>query len=300
MEESHMERYIFRLNALLALILCSGVLAKEPELPCRTALEKLTTEQKIAVTTAMGTANAFLGTPFQHVKNALQNREPIPPVRNLWRGTGVNIVRSTPSTLPEVMIMGNADHIIKKVNLPLSCDTQKAGLAFAASLPGTVLNTMAEQVVMRAKDGNSCYSIIKNTLKIAGPRGFFRGFTPKFMRDGTGSLAYWYAAPKLKAEYKNRGLQEPFATIAAGVSVAVPSAIITHPFDTISTAMQNDMHRLRYRHTAQSMYSFTHTHGARELFKGMTPRVISAAMRIPILISLQDKLTNYFGKTKTI
>lgn len=295
-----MECYIFRLNALFALILCSGILAKEPEQPCRTAFEKLTTEQKVMVTSAMGTANALLGTPFQHVKNALQNREPIPPIRNLWRGTGVNIVRSTPSTLPEVMIMGNADHIIKKVNLPLSCDTQKAGLAFAASLPGTVLNTAAEQVVMRAKDGSSCYSIIKNTLKTAGPRGFFRGFTPKLLRDGTGSLAYWYAAPKLKAEYRNRGMQEALATIAAGVSVAVPSAIITHPFDTMSTAMQNDMHRSRYRHTLQSLYAFTRTHGARELFKGVIPRTISAGIRMPILISLQDTLTNYFGKIKNI
>lgn len=288
--------WIFRLYALFIFALSVNIYAQSTEQQCRTAFEKLSTKQKIMITSAMGTANALIGTPFQHVKNALQNREPIPPVRNLWRGTGVNIVRSTPSTLPEVMIMGNADALIKKGQLPFSCDTQKAGLAFIATLPGTILNTMAEQVVMRAKNGNSCYSIIKNTLKNVGPQGFFRGFTPKFTRDGVGSLAYWYAAPKIKAECKNQGLQEPLASIAAGISVAIPSAIITQPFDTISTAMQNDMHRNRYRNTLQSLHAFTGIHGAGELFKGAVPRTMSAGIRIPILISLQDKLTAYFGK----
>lgn len=293
-----MTRYIFILNALLSFMLGSTTLAIEPERPCRTPLENLTGIQKAMVTSSLGTVNGCIGTPFQHWKNALQNREPIPPFKHLWRGTGVNIVRSTPSTLPEVFIMGNADAIIKAAQLPLPCDTQKACLAFAVASPGTLLNTIAEQIVMRSRCGGSSYAIARNIVQSVGPRGLFRGFSPKFMRDGTGSLAYWYAAPKLKSEYTKRGLQEPVATIAAGASVALPAALLTQPLDTISTAMQNDLGRTRYRSTLQSIATYSRTHGIKSLLRGITPRATSAIIRIPALITTQEYLTTYLGNTQ--
>ena len=284
----------------MGLMLGSAVMAIEPAQPCRSNLEKLSAEQKFVMTGAMGTVNAFLGTPFQHIKNALQNREPIPPAKHLWRGTGLNILRSTPSNLPEVMIMGNADRIIKRAQLPIACDTQKGVLAFAAAAPGTVINTIAEQLVMRRKNGGSCYAITKNIMDTVGAMALLRGFTPKFMRDGIGSFAYWYAAPKLKQEYKKRGATEAAATIAAGLSVALPSTIITHPFDTVSTAMQTDLHKKTYRNTAQSIVAYTRTHGYKSLFEGCTPRLASSVIRIPALLGIQDYITGYFiGIKKT-
>ncbi len=276
----------------------SAIFAKEPEQACRTSLEKLTTEQKTVVTSALGTVNALLGTPFQHVKNALQNGDPIPPIKHLWRGTGLNIIRSTPSTLPEVMIMGNADAIIKQAQLPISCDTQKASLAFAAAVPGTVVNTVAEQLVMRSKNGGSLYANAQAIMSTVGAAGLFRGFTPKCMRDGIGSLAYWYAAPKLKQEYKKQGFSEASATIAAGLSVAVPSTIITHPFDTISTAMQNDLYKNKYRSTIASFASYMSMHGVKGLMKGATPRMMSACIRVPALIGTQEYMTQLFINKK--
>jgi len=285
------------LSTLLALSIGS-LGARNPEGSCRSPLESLSTAEKIVVTGSMGTVNAIMGTPFQHMKNALQNGYPRPELKHLWRGTGLNIIRSTPSTLPEVLIMGNADRIIKQFQLPIACDTQKAGLAFAASTPGTVLNTLAEQLVMRKKNGNTCYSIIKDTLKNHSPMVFFRGFTPKLLRDGTGSCAYWYAAPKLKELYKERGLGEPLATIGAGLSVAIPSSILTHPFDTTSTAMANDLGKKTYRHTLQTIRDYTRLHGFAGLFRGVTPRTVSAAIRIPTLIGIQDFLTSTMNNQK--
>lgn len=296
MEVIIMVRYTFTIYALLACMLGLPTLALEPQAQCKTALEKLTDQQRAAIAGAMGTVNACIGTPFQHIKNALQNKEPRPPLKHWWRGTGLNILRSTPSTLPEVLIMGNADAIIKKANLPLTCDTQKAGLAFASAAPGTIVNVAAEQIVMRTKDGGTCYAIGKNIMNQSGPMGLFRGFTPKLLRDGTGSFAYWYAAPRLKHEYKKQGLHEPLATIAAGVSVALPSVIVTQPLDTISTAMQKDLSKTHYRNTLQSLAAYTRLHGWQHLFTGTTPRLLSAATRIPALITTQEHLTKYFRK----
>lgn len=293
-----MVRYICILTALTGLTLNGTVLAQESEKSCRMPLESLTASEKTIVTGTMGTANAIIGTPFQHWKNALQLKLPRPPLKELWRGTGVNIIRSTPSTLPEVLIMGNANEIIKKMQLPISCDSQKAGLAFAAAAPGTIVNTLAEQIVMRKTQTNSCYSITKSIIQTHGPTALFRGFSPKFMRDGTGACAYWYCAPKLKELYKNKGLIDPLATIAAGLSVALPSSIITHPFDTSSTQMANDISKKTYRHTFQTMRDYARLHGIKGLFKGLLPRIISAMLRIPALSLIQDQVITAFNMHK--
>lgn len=283
---------------LFILMNTNPLAAIKPEGSCRSPLENLTTPEKLVVTGSMGTVNAVLGTPFQHWKNALQKSEPCPPLKHLWRGTSLNIVRSTPSTLPEVLIMGNADAIIQKFQLPIACDTQKACLAFGAAVPGTGLNVVAEQLVMRKKYGQTCYAITKDICKKYGPMALLRGFTPKVIRDGTGSCAYWYAAPTLKEEYKKCGIAEPLATIAAGLSVAIPASIASHPFDTISTAMAHDLERKQYRHTGQTIVDYVRLHGMRGLFKGLVPRTISTGVRIPALCLVQDRVTRYFNNQR--
>lgn len=293
-----MEHYTVTLTMVLAIMLSLPLSARETEQTCKTPFEKLDSMQKAFVTTAMGTVNAYMGTPFQHAKNALQNKEAIPPLKHLWRGTGLNIIRSTPSTLPEALVMGNADRIITYAQLPVSCETQKAGLAFSCAAPGTLLNTVAEQLVMRKKNNTSCYTITKNIIQEGGIKGLLRGFWPKLLRDGTGSLAYWYGAPMLKNEFKKQNMHDSLATVAAGVSVAIPSTIATHPFDTISTVMQNDLRKKTYRSTLQSFAAYIRTHGVKELFKGITPRVISASVRIPALLGIQNYLTDYFSASK--
>lgn len=294
----YMAGYLFSLFLIFFGITCN-LNAKDPGI--RSNLELLTTEEKVATTTAMGTVNAFLGTPFQHVKNALQNKTPIPALYHLWRGTGLNAIRSAPSTLPEVLIMGNANAIIAHAQLPVSHDVQRASLAFGAAIPGTVLNTMAEQVVMQKNRGltdTSCYAIVKNIIKTAGPSALFRGFSPKLLRDGIGSTSYWYAAPQAKQQCQECGLQTPLATVVGGAITAGASAFITHPFDTISTAMQSDLYKNKYRSTIASFASYSSMHGITGLLRGATPRIASACVRVPALIGTQEYVTNLFISRK--
>jgi hypothetical protein len=86
------------------------------------------------------------------------------------------------------------------------------------------------------------------------------------------------------------------ATIAAGLSVALPATFITHPFDTISTAMQNDLQKKNYRNMLQSIRAYTQINGYKSLFKGLVPRATSAAARVPALIYVQENLTHHFNK----
>lgn len=236
--------------------------------------------------------------------NGKNLREILPMVRAnpkiLYRGLPIHIVSAAPATSVQIGFEG-----IVKEKIPSDdfCSVTARNTILGCF---SALTCNGTEFVIARQNGvsHSAIQIIKKLHKDHGPAVFARGFLAKAARDSiycTGFLTYY---PYMKAIIENylnscngtgslSVLNGPLTTIMASCIVGIPTAIVSHPFDTLSTRLQSDLGNkdiVGYRDVVnlarkekEGLVSF--------LYRGCRTRATLITVAIPLITSLKDALT---------
>ena len=79
--------------------------------------------------------------------------------------------------------------------------------------------------------------------------------------------------------------------MTAGVVAGGITAVVSHPFDTISTLMQSDYNKRLTSTMRQTVMKLYQEEGMYGFFKGVTPRGIRVVLAIPLM----NKVKNYLS-----
>ena len=279
-------------------------------------LAALTHEQRAVLAGTMSITSAFVNTPFRFLTRSLQlsndkvrveqdgknKLEQVPNSRRpttWWRGTSVNVMRSFPNVVARVLVLSSAKSFLAEQNR-LPSPAEKILPTLAAGLISTTINTPCDLVIDRRQTTKkSCLTIAREVVRNHGIRnGLFRAFSPKAWQHSAGALSYWNIAPELKIIINKHTKNETVATLAANVAVGVPTSALTHPLDTISTHMQNDLKQESYKHSTQTAAKIYQEKGMKGLFKGVAARVANGAVGYAIAGVTQYLVTRYYKNKK--
>jgi len=104
-----------------------------------------------------------------------------------FQGIGVNVVRSTCMTVGTVPVYEHTKHIAKSRFEFEDSPTLHFGAGIVTGLVGTTVTAPADVIrtrVMSAAEGMGIVGAASSVLRDHGPVGFFRGWTPAYIRIG--------------------------------------------------------------------------------------------------------------------
>lgn len=104
-----------------------------------------------------------------------------------------------------------------------------------------VENTILTQQILLRKNNSANLSAAFKQLYSYGLLKIWTGFTPLVVREGIfGGLAL--SQSDQFAEYCQQSWNHPYASTLGKLSIGLMGALITHPFDTVATRKQHNMH----------------------------------------------------------
>lgn len=237
------------------------------------AMQKEPFGETIARGALVGIAEGITGVPCVHVKNHIQAGHGFMqfPFSKIYRGFGANAFAAGPTTVVQYGINTGLTSLIGDDTVPAQCVT-----ATIAGIIGAGVAAPAELLVMRALD--SKVNFIQDTKAIVrayGLRGLLRGYVPTALRDTLWTNGY-FVGPK----------ESPVSLIGTGIAVA----LMSHPCDTIKTAMQRDISgKVGMIATGCTIVKES---GIRGLFAGAVPR----SVRIILALGVMDRLDHHVKK----
>jgi hypothetical protein len=254
-------------------------------------LEQFGRDVVIGSLTGMG--EVTINQPLICIKNTLQQRKPLsinPHI--LYRGFGVNVSCMAPTTALQIATNKALEEVI------VGNDTGTMTMrAFTAGIFSALASSPTELVVIHQQnEGLNAYTTIQKLIQQKGLSVMGRGCIAKSLREGGFGIGLLAMYPSLKNNIYTRLNNESAAIIAAGIIAGTTTAIITHPFDTISTAMQVDytkQHHTTMCKTAQHIYNM---HGVNGFFRGVAPRGTRIGLAIPLMHFLQHYLHDVIDK----
>lgn len=250
--------------------------------------------------------------PFINSKNLGQQhcksfKEIIPMVRanpqRLYKGLAINVVCSVPATAVQIGFEGIVKRIIPSDDLSsVIARNTILGCCSALTCVGTEF-VMARQLAVP----HSAIQIMKDLYQKHGAAIFARGLCAKAARDSIYCMGFLTYYPYAKAFFEENlntyndteplsKLNGPLATITASCVVMGPAALISHPFDTLSTRLQTELgkgHSVTYRDIIKE----GHSKGLRVFFyRGCGARAGLLTVAVPIITGIKDGLEPVFMK----
>ena len=243
--------------------------------------------------TVAASAEAVVNQPVVFVKNALQTEQSpsslfkslLSNPKNLYRGLGVNLFCMVPSTAIQMAIDGKLKNLNDDKNIVIK--TINNGIVGFFS--GIVCTPSELIVINQQKYAKSPLEVIHTLQKEHGLPIFMRGFIPKTVRDGVFVAGFLNGYPQLKNSLGQK-VHPFYATVSAIALVALPTAAVSHPFDTISTRMQANLDKKELSRFINAYYEVIDRKGKKALFAGLTPRMLRIAVAIPLMSFVKDYL----------
>jgi hypothetical protein len=251
-----------------------------------------------------GVVEVLVNQPQVYVKNALQQEKKLAELyqefkkspRVLYKGLGVGMGCMVPTTAAQV----GFDQALEQ-SMPgndTATAVQRNALAGAAS---ALLSNPAELVVVNQQNRHRqgldarAWPTVKELYERNGAQVAMRGLTMKALRDSLFCAGFLTAYPKVKELYSERNPDaKPWeSTVAATAAVGPLTAVVTHPFDTLSTKMQADPAKAKVRGLADAVRSVMPKTPEdpsffRALFAGLVPRTARVMVAIPLMSGVKD------------
>jgi hypothetical protein len=258
-----------------------------------------------------GTAEAFCNQPTIVIKNILQQaksgeKKPniVAMIRNnpkiLSTGLWTNILAQGPATAVQVWVDGALKEYFSEHDFFTAVQRNiVTGIASGASCNATeliIINQLNinQENVKQGLPKKSAVSVIKQLYQKHGKAVFVRGIGPKMIRDAGFCLGFLtlYGQTKEALDF----LPAFAATIGASALVGIPTSLITHPFDTISTRLQADPGKKQYRTAADVFLSLLKNGQIKDLSNGCKWRAFRVFTAIPIMTFVKDNTMKLFEK----
>lgn len=184
-------------------------------------------------------------------------------------------------------------------NQPLS-DAQKIAAGAGAGIISTALVTPTNCVFIEAqkseikkdhiptKQRPSTLDFMRSIWRKGGLAGFYRGATVTATKQAIGTASYLAAFPSMKQKYLHVVPNDVIATCASGLTVGIPTAILTHPFDVVETQLVGDPGKKKYKSIFDA---FKDTWNSGKIFAGLKLRLARTIIGTTVIGRLQE----YFG-----
>lgn len=214
----------------------------------------------------------------------------------LYRGLGVNMVCSVPSIATQIAF----DAAIKDTVPSHNIISLMAQNTIIGSFSALTCNSTELVIINQQNNVSPAASIIKDLYRKHGITVFGRGFLSKAARESIFCMGFltWYPDTKAAIEkqlniYNSSGrlsgLNNLFSTVAASCLVGGPTALLSHPFDTVSTYLQADPGKKECK-GYMDIIKATRQQGITSLYRGCGSRSFLIMLAIPILTSAKDAM----------
>eukprot|EP00929_Paragymnodinium_shiwhaense_P039255 TRINITY_DN20640_c0_g1_i1.p1 TRINITY_DN20640_c0_g1~~TRINITY_DN20640_c0_g1_i1.p1 ORF type:complete len:340 (-),score=35.65 TRINITY_DN20640_c0_g1_i1:251-1192(-) len=175
-----------KLSSAVVLGVVSGLLAS----PCD--LVRIRLQSEAGLSDAHGTLTTGLraGLPrtFKHSPHAFASLVSSDGILGLWRGAGVNVLRSVCTTVGTVPVYEHTKHLAKSNLGVADSPALHFGAGFVAGVVGTTATAPADivrtRIMAEGKSGVGVVGAVTSIAKDYGPLGFFRGWVPAYCRLG--------------------------------------------------------------------------------------------------------------------
>lgn len=243
-----------------------------------------------------GTAEVLITHPLWTIKIRMQCGDSFTlNPRILYRSAFYNAVSLVPSIALQVginrLIQKNVFNDVEKTS-----KTQQVFSAFASGIGSTLIRCPTELVMTQRRIHNKKFIVTANDLlKEKGIKVLYTGFTAIAIRSGAFATSFLVAMPTLKSKIINYGIQEPVASVSAGLISGVTSAILTQAFDTVNAYQQSRAHENSFS-MIESVKKICGQRNFLPLFKGGGTRALQVASATSVIGFVNEKMNTYFSK----
>lgn len=233
--------------------------------------------KEVASATVACASDVVLSEPLECFKTMRQVGMKWPSSPKVWySGAPVSMASAVPTVAGQFLAVELLKDLLPGVGfLP---ELQRASIGgVISSLTATPAELLKLHVRMQAEqaDRKPVLAIAKSLIDRAGYRVLLRGITTKAIREGIFASGYLALYQNLFIELNNAGLEGIGLPLLAAVFTAAPVTIITHPFDTLSTLMQEDYAKERGSSTFQHAQRLWQAEGPRGFYAGVSWRFLS-------------------------
>lgn len=245
---------------------------------------------------SMGVADAIVTTPFYYFKNVLQEGKKFAQISKnpvtWYTGSAANCAGLIACALGQYM----ACAALKTNNgsTPWHIAAASGAITSVVACPADFILRHVQSTAKTPEQAAQKESTLKTARRLYaqhGARCFARGLVMTALRDSVFTPAYMTAIPycctAIKKEVDNKSV-ERVATLGTVGSIGLITTILTHPFDTIAGALQNDPGKITYKNSLHAARVIYQKHGLKGFFSGIIPR---AAMTSISLLALDGSKT---------
>jgi hypothetical protein len=274
----------------------------------------LTFARDVTVGTIAATTECTVSHPLTIIKYRLQQGDKLRQInfntRFLYTGFGLNIASMAPTTALQFGIEG----VFKKLlpdhpSKPMlsACGAGICSAVVSSPIELMVVHLQNEEKRRLATDATkpklTAHQIIRGLVLYGGYPVLSRGMLPKALREGGFATGLLWGNGKIK-DYLQRAVGNGVAaTIGASLVTGLGVTVVTHPFDTISTIMQEGCNVTSsaprkqqvttMRQAARTIYQQGKLRG---FYKGFAPRVIFVTTAIGVMDKVRHDLTAYANR----
>jgi hypothetical protein len=262
----------------------------------KTTQNKTTVAQSVVIGVVGGATEVLIDHPFWSMKKIVQCGEVFTfNPRILYRGLVPNLASMVPITAIQVGL----DRFVQKylMNNPKELsNSQKIVSGFVGGVGSGFVGCPAELLMTHQSSSNKSFAETAKLLYGSdGIKGLYKSLRPTMVRDGVFSAAALGVGPILKEKFKQNGMKDESATLAAGVTAGVGATVLTHPVDTVKTVQQSvDPHRADG--FFQTGYKIYKAGGLRKLMAGVMLRSLRASSAVIIIGEVKNRMEAQYAE----
>lgn len=221
------------------------------------------------------TVEVLIQHPLITYKNALQaNRKLKPCVTSIYNGISINAITMGPLTAVQFAGFGIFYKQFQKHNIIENHESRSIiSATIAGTLSGFIAGPAELIIVQQQKTDKPFIQLMKYMKKKYGHRVIPKGTFPCMGREAIYTAGMCSLTPILESRlftsfpsiYKKKSVK---SSLSASIGSGLLAGVISHPFDTIKTHIQNHPDVNSFRTTRDLL----HTEGWGSLLKGIFPR----------------------------
>lgn len=233
-----------------------------------------------------GFSEGFIGLPLSYWKNSLQQGREYSLWPTVWyRGFGVNTFAMVPTTAIQVV----GETLLREV-LPSEDFVVSIGRSTVAGVLSAVgASTPAEMLILhKQNDGTSFGAVYRKIVNQRGLKALWQGGLPKALRDAGFTVGFLTLHPEVERQARARGVSDEALPFVAGVGAGLPTAMLTHHWDTVSTRMQERFESpMGLLDTMKEIYQ---KDGASGFFSGFLPRAVRIGAALSVMAAVKKRV----------
>lgn len=233
--------------------------------------------------------------PTMYAKNARQQNIPLTlDPRVYYRGIGPALA----SEMGQLSLQFGATSALKRTVFGNSPTGELGAASSAGALVALVASPCELLMIQQQRFGGGMLSTPARIVRSHGPMVMMRGLGPAMARDAIYVGSMLGATPVIHRSLEDlTGGGSSSANILAVVGASMLGgtfgAVMSHPFDTVKTAMQGDVCQKTYGGTLETARTLMGDAGLGRLFSGVFWRTVNITMTVYIANECALRLPSY-------